>query len=351
MAIIPKILLWLALLSLAACKPSNKKSESVWTDLPEVTSLDSLTRTDFVLTLESQIPANENVVYAPAFLFAWDKVKVELKSQIIFSSQNSDAFKQINNSASHQGSLTSDEYTVNTEMVDGAIVVKSFFNKTLPFETELQALEQAIQFGETKVKAFGMHYFNQDAVKLTKILYYKNDDNFVLKLVPKDKQHEIILAKGLGDYNTLKDGINRTNALIDQGKKEQTDNTLLWMYQILPEDYFAIPSVKFNIETNYRELEGQRFSTVDKKQHSFEVAYQRIGFILNEKGAVVVSEDTTAVDSAGTEPIIIHPKKMIFDQAFLIIIKRVDNPNPYFVLKVTNAELLERSDPDASKAD
>jgi hypothetical protein len=318
------------------------KYESDWSDLPEVTNLDSLKQTDFVITLENPISENKNIIYAPAFLYAWDKIKVELKYPIIFDSTNSVDFNLLNKSISHQSSLTDNEYSATAEIVDGAIITKALFNKTLPFETKLQALDEPINFGKTKVSAFGMNYYDKDAIKFTKILYYKDDNNFILKFVPKEKQHEIILVKGLDNYETLEVAVKLTNDLIAQGKKEQTNNKMLWKYQIVYEDIFAIPTIKFNIATNYKNIEGQGFLTGDNKKHSVGLAYQRTGFIFNENGAVVESEAVFAVDSIGAEPIITHPKKMIFDKPFLIIIKRVDKINPYFVMKVANAELLTR---------
>jgi hypothetical protein len=339
---IQTILLGTVFLALTSCEFGNKKSEPVWSDLPDVTSLDSLKQTDFVSTLENPISENKNVIYAPAFLFAWDKIKEELKSPIIVGSTNSLDFNLLNKSISHQSSLENNEYTATAEIVDGAIIAKAFFNKTNPFETKLQVLDDPINFDKTKVSAFGMYYYNENVIKFTQVLYYKDDNNFILKLEPKDKQHEIILVKGLDKYQTLKDAINLTNGLLVQGKKEQTDNKLIWKYQIAPEDIFAIPAIKFNIATNYKNVEGQNFLTSDRKKHTVEIAYQRTGFILNENGAVVESEAMVAVDSVGVEPIITHPKKMIFDKPFLIIIKRVDKKNPYFVMKVANTELLTR---------
>ena len=336
------ILFWTAFFSLTSCKLGNKESEPVWSDLPEVTSLDNLKQTDFVATLESPISEKKNIIYAPAFLFAWDKIKEELKSPIIVGNTNSLDFNLLNKSISHQSSLTDSEYSVTAEIVDGAIIAKAFFNKTLPFETKLQVLDDPINFDTTKVSAFGMYYYNEEAVKFTQILYYRDDNNFILKLVPKDKQHEIILVKGPDKYQTLKDAIIIINDLITQGKQEQTDNKLLWKYQIVHEDIFAIPAIKFNIATNYKHIERQVFLTGDNKKHSVEVAYQRTGFIFNENGAVVESEAVAVADSARAEPIITHPKKMIFDRPFLIIIKRADKTNPYFVMKVENAELLTR---------
>ena len=329
-------------LALTSCNFGNKKSETVWGDLPEVTSLDNLKQTDFVITLENPISENRNIIYAPAFLYAWDKIKEELKFPIIVDSTNSTDFNLLNKSISHQSSLTDKEYSATAEIVDGAIIAKAFFNKTLPFETKLQILDDPLNFDTTKVSAFGMYYYNEDAIKFTQILYYKDDNNFILKLTPKDKQHEIILVKGLDKYQTLTEAIKLTNHVITEGKKEQSNSKLSWKYQIIHEDIFAIPVVKFNIATHYKNLEGQNFSTTDNKKHPFQEAYQRTGFIFNENGAVVESEAYAVTDSSSAEPTTTHPKKMIFDSPFLIIIKRTDKANPYFVMKVANAELLTR---------
>ncbi len=339
---IETILFLTGFIVLTSCNFNRRKNEPVWSDLPEVTPLGDLKQTDFVITLENPISENKNVIYAPAFLYAWDKVKEELKSPIIADTSNSLDFTFLNKSSLHENSLTDTEYSATADIIDGAIFAKAFFNKTLPFETKLQVLDEPIHFDTTYVSAFGMYYYDEEAIKFSQILYYKDDEHFVLRLIPKDKQHEIILAKGLDRFHNLSDAIKLTNDLIAEGKKEQTNNKLLWKYQIVSEDIFAVPAIKFNIETQYKNLVGQKFFTKDNKPHSVEEAYQRTGFILNENGAVVESEAVAAVDSASAEPIITHPKKMFFDKPFLIIIKRVDKPNPYFVMKVVNAELLTR---------
>jgi predicted MPP superfamily phosphohydrolase len=325
---------------LAACNFNKKKSEAVWSGLPEVTSLESLKQTKFVITLENQIPDNKNIIYAPSFLFAWDKVKEELKNPVIYDSSNSIDFRLLNKSTSHQNSLSNTEYSVEAEIIDGAIIARAFFNKILPFETKLQVLDEPINFNATKVAAFGMDHFDEVVKRVAKISYYKDDNNFVLKLTPKDKQHEIILVKGIDKYETLTDAIELTNDLIAQGKTEQLNKKLSWKYEIVRKDIYAIPTIKFNISTNYKNLEGQVFTTNNKVKHTIEVAYQRTGFSFNENGAVVESEASAATDSVSAEPVVAHPKKMVFDQPFLLIIKRVDKTNPYFVMKVTNTELM-----------
>jgi hypothetical protein len=320
--------------------PSCKFGDQSWNELPEVKNLNSFKRTDFVPTLENPIAKNKNIIYAPAFLYAWDKISEKLNSKVIITDSNSKDFTFLNNSKSYQNALTETEYSAEAEIVDGGIIARAFFNKTLPFETKLQKLDDPINFNKTKVESFGMNYYDENAIKFSQILYYKNDNNFILKLSPTDKQHEIILVKGLSKYQTLKEAIKLTNDLIALGKKEKIKSKLAWKYEILENDIFAIPIIKFNIDTHYENLEGETFLTDDNKKHSIQEAYQRTGFILDENGAVVESEAFSLVDSVASEPVIIFPKKMIFDQSFIIIIKHTDKINPYFVMKIDNEELL-----------
>jgi hypothetical protein len=328
---------------LASCNFTKKKKEKVWSELPDVTSLSILKQTEFAETLENPIKIEKNTIYAPAFLFAWDKVEEELKSPIKLDNSNSDKLKLVVASTSHLNSLLDTEYSASVINDNGHIMAKAFFNKTLPFETKLQALEDPIFFNkQTKVSAFGMKYFDDAAIRFSKILYYLNDDKFILQLIPKDNKHEIILVKGLDSFSTLSNAITQTKKLINKGKIESVDKKQFWKYEIVEKDIFSIPTIKFNLATSYRDIVGQQFITADKKRHFIEEAYQRTGFILNENGAVVESLAIVKVDSSSAEPIIKHQKNMIFDKPFLIIIKRKEQENPYFVMTVRNSELLTK---------
>ena len=218
---IKTFLFFTVFLALTSCNFGNKESEPIWSDLPEVTSLDNLRQTDFVVTLENPISENNNIIYAPAFLYAWDKIKAELKYPILADKTNSIDFELLNQSTLHQSSLNESEYSATAEVVDGAVIARAFFNKTLPFKTKLQVLDDPILFGKTKVSAFGMYSYDEEVIKFVKVLYYKDDNNFILKLIPKDQHDEIILVKGIDKYQTLKDAIKFTNSLIDEGEKEQ----------------------------------------------------------------------------------------------------------------------------------
>lgn len=82
------------------------------------------------------------------------------------------------------------------------------------------------------------------------------------------------------------------------------------------------------------------------QEKRFVTAFQRNAFVLNKSGAVVESYAVAAADSAhSVPPDPPRPKRLVFDRPFYIILKRTDTPNPYFVVRVANAELLVKPHP------
>jgi hypothetical protein len=305
-----------------------------------VTGNEELRQTEFVPALETVAPVHKNIIYAPAFLFAWERVKQTLKDSIFIDDANSTMLKMVNQSHSFEHSLAEGDYDAQTTINDDRISAKAFFNKALPFASKMEKIDEGIIFKGQKVAAFGMRGAYLMFDQFLQILYYKNDEKFILKITPKDTLSEIILVKGLPEIKALADVIIQTNSLVKTGEVERQYRNQQWRYSFDQKDSFSIPVIKFNIETNYHDLEGKTI-TAGKAHYKVETASQRTAFTLNENGAVVESEgevEVFALDTLATEES--HPKKMTFDKTFYIIIKYVNRANPYFVMKVDNAELL-----------
>lgn len=285
--------------TLVSC--THEKPEPTWSELPGVTSLDSLKQTDFMPTLENTVHADKNSIYAPTLLYAWDEIRNELGVSLALGPGSSEDFLMLNSSHSFENSLEVGEYTINKEIEGQKISVSTFFNKTLPFPAKMDKLEKGMDFNGTKVSAFGMNYRNQDIIDFSEILYYRSDDEFALKFTPRDESQEIILVKGFNTLKTLSEAVTITSELIESGKREHRDSALAWKYTFNPEDFFSIPVIKFNINTNYKTIEGQGFKT-RKMEYVITKAYQRTGFILNETGAVVESEAEIGVEAAEAPP-------------------------------------------------
>lgn len=336
-----RIIITTVFLIFIICISCKRTKQQTWNDLPEVTNVSKLERTEFVTTLECPIHDNKNIIYATAFQYAWESLIEKLNSPLSLTKANSSEFLLLNQSTSYKNALKEDEYSADAEIIDDKIITKAFFNKSLPFSTKLQKLNNPILFDTAKVVAFGMQSYDYQIANFTEILSYRDDDHFVLKLTPKDNQHEILLIKGVSGITNLSDAMKKTNKLIEAGKKEMINAKESWKYSLNDIDTFSIPTIKFNLETNYNKIEGQEFGTKDKK-YTVETAYQRTGFILNENGAVVESESRMVAADSTSEPIQIKPKKMVFDKPFFVIIKRVQSDNPYFVIYVQNNELLTK---------
>ena len=116
----------------------------------EATNISKLQQTEFVPTLESPINHNKNIVYATAFLYAWDKVKEKLHALSNLTNDNTIEFRLLNQSTSYVNTLTDGEYLADAEMSDSIIIAKAFFNMILLFPSKLQKLDNPISFNKTK---------------------------------------------------------------------------------------------------------------------------------------------------------------------------------------------------------
>jgi hypothetical protein len=327
-----KIILILPLLIyLTSCKERK---------FPEVKNLSEYENTQFNPTLEHKISNDKNSVYCATLLFAWDEIREQINSPLTISDEYFD-LKLLNKSTSFENVLKSNEYKVSGEVDGDLISARAEFNKSLPFELKLQSFKNKLTFDGQKVSSFGVNgYDNYKQLNIVKIIYYKNDNNFIIKLLPKDKEHEIILFKTEKNFNSIAEMTSEIEKLTEIGKTEKKNEKINWKYFYGDEDIVVIPKFNFNIETNFTKIEGSNFNA-DKRNFQVERAWQRTAFILDEMGAEIESEAVTdVVEEMVVEDEKPKPKKMIFDKPFLILLKRSDAKNPYFGLWTTNTELM-----------
>ena len=125
-----------------------------------------------------------------------------------------------------------------------------------------------------------------------------------------------------------------------EGKKEHPYSETSWRYSFLRGDKLAIPKLAFNIKSGIKALEGNFFNA-GAVTYVIQEAIQHTAFILDENGAEVESESTmTATTSTSIPKEMPHPKNMIFNKPFLVVLKRKDSANPYFAAWIENSELM-----------
>ena len=329
------IILALILTTVFSCRLVRKSTEA--------TSLSAFEKTQFIATLEHKISDDKNAVYCATLLFAWDEIRKQVNSPLTISDEYFD-LKMLNQSTSFQHVLKPNEYKVSGEVDGDFIKVSAEFKKSLPFELKLQSFDNELTFEGQKVSSFGVNGYDSDEqLKIVNITYYKNDNNFLLKLLPKDTEHEIILFMTEQRFNSMADLTKEIETLTEIGNAEKRNKKTDWKYSFNEEDVVIIPMLNFNIETNFSTLEGSGFKT--KEQYlQIERAWQRTAFVLDESGAEIESEAeiemvTSDMPEAYEKP---QPKRMIVDKPFLILLKRTDSINPYFGLWTTNTELMTK---------
>lgn len=335
-----------------ACGRSSKKAtveepvseEALLEQVAEEENLSEYERTQFVSTLESPICSDTNAVYCATLLFAWDEVRKIVGTPLSIPDKYHD-LKLLNASTSFRDVLNPSEYEAIGEVKRDYIFTRASFEKKLPFDYKLQKYEHKLKFDGQKVAAFGVEGDdNEDMKQIVEILYYKNDKNFIIKLKPDDKEHEIVLFKTEKKYGTMAEMAAATDSLIQLGKKEWTVANKKWKYQFLSDDVVMVPDIDFDISVSFDKLVGNLFEA-NTKTYKILKAWQRTAFKLDEAGAEVKSEAEFEVvllsieQEEETKP---TPKKMIFDKPFFVMLRRTDATNPYFCLYVVNSELLVR---------
>lgn len=354
------ILIFIFVLQLISCKnkpddenhdPSEQSSSSqvdkyiapVLRKFPDVKNLSELQRTSFVPTLESNLPPNRNSIYAASLLYAWDEIRSKVDNPILVDS-NYREFYFLNQSTSFKNTLKEDEYKTDVSVTDGVISARAFFSIELPFTNVLHSFHHELKFGNTNVASFGMIGRDDDILNTFEILYYKNDDNFILKLYPKNRQHEFVLYKSTSKLNSMSMMLTEIKSRISIGEKEMKDTSSEWKYFINETDEIIIPSFSFNLETNYSSMEGNTFQA-GLMDFVLQTVYQRNAFVLDENGGRVESEAVITAAPAAEMPVEHpHPKHLVFNKPFFLMVKRAENPNPYFAMWVENAELMVRKD-------
>lgn len=311
--------------------PSNPYTKDP-KEFPEVQSLSEFPSTDFLTTLESKIDSKKNGIYAASLLMAWNEVRGVVEDSIT-EIENAD-LQIIDQSNSYKNVLAKDEYFASSTIEGDRIKAKAKFRKLLPFIEPFNRREKPMQFGDSNVTYFGFvgHH------KSSNILYYNGDNDFGIRLKPKNREHEIWLIKvGTRKVQTISSELNRVTDKMKTFKENRNDKNF-WKYVYNDEDEVRIPLISFNLQTNFRDIEGTHFSTLSAS-YVLDELYQRTAFVLDEKGAKVESE-AYAEASEKMEEDLPKPKNLFFDSPYIILLKRKTAPNPYFAMYVANNELM-----------
>lgn len=302
----------------------------------EVKNSKNLLQTEILPTLEHKITVGKNGIYSAALLYAWEEIRKKISKPISINSLHKDLIL-INDSKSYLNTLQKHEFYSKAIIRDNEITAEARFKKSLPFDGKLSSFQNELSFNNTKVESFGQKGRDSVIEKIMVISYYKDNDEFIIRLIPQDKEHEIFLYKpSLQETATLSEIVMDMNRKIEMGNKVKKDNPGSWAYEIQNDEEIVIPKLRFNIEHNFENIVGNEFKSIDSN-YLIGVMYQKTSFLLNEFGSEIESEMYITTGILEDPP---PPKMIRFDKPFLVVLKRIDNPYPYFVMWVANAELM-----------
>ncbi len=131
------------------------------------------------------------------------------------------------------------------------------------------------------------------------------------------------------------------NSKMELGEQERKPGKKSWRYVLNEPDEVVIPKFKFNIESNYRTIEGQTFAA-GNSIYEITKAWQQNAFVLDEGGAGIGSDAATWIELAMMpgEPEKPKPKLMRFDKPFFLMLKKTGSKYPYFAMWTNNTELM-----------
>jgi len=159
--------------------------------------------------------------------------------------------------------------------------------------------------------------------KDVELLHYNNDNDFSIALTPKDKSQQIIMVKS----------------------KFQTDTTFHNLYESLIRsseelsaiDRIEIPIIDVDIFTEYEEITNRQAS-FDSNPINLNSIKENLCFKLNNKGAIIKSE----IEISGKYNCVFNePKKLLFNDSFVIFLKQEKSNLPYFAALFNDTRFLK----------
>ena len=202
-------------------------------------------------------------------------------------------------------------------------ILYCMFKKNIYFEQEFEHLNSFhFNNSEKNYKYFGVKSNQSKLGQMVKPLYYKDENDFAVKLCTKSGD-EIILQTLQDDKPVFDYWDNLYNEYLKTNKK----------IVFCPKDELAVPEIKYSQMLNYRELCRHKIKNSD---YIITQAIEAVDFKLNAKGAELRNEAGMGVGTTS----VIHSSLYIFNKPFILFLRSKDANVPYFALKIKDERYL-----------
>ena len=331
-------------------------------DIRQEVNVDELKGTEITSYFEREIGQSKNLIFCSTFQLAWNEFKTNVFKEDIHLTNEPSSVSYLNKSNISKQDISDKDYVAmvgrgsdniigkineelknkfsNPPIVSDQIKPDDFFayaylNKNLEFENQFEVMSEPLKFKDSKVKSFGIKNFDEKSLQLgnqVEVYDYINEDDYIIKLISKDTNDEIVLAK-----IPAKERLDLTYEAVTQ-RIEASKPIKLGEH-----DSLIIPLIDLNISNSYDELLNKNFLNAGWEPYFFYRAIQIIDFHLNNKGAVLKSESKLA---ATKQAIIVpssKPIELIFNNPFLLYLKEKQAVRPYLTIWVNDPEIMEKS--------
>lgn len=340
----------------------------------------ALQHTLIVPTSDSPVPMNRNVIWCASFQMAWDRLKREFSKEPVRLNREADLVSRLNNGGFHEEDAPATSCSVAGRAMDGvakrietemrqlfpgesialpepsqptdAIVVFSYLAASadfaIPFfQNDSEFVFESGQGQKNRVASFGIRAKDQSAHdnirKQVAVLYCRREER------PEQREKGDRLREYVIDLcrsSPIQVLVARTELRASLADTWQS----LCEKMALPResgDWYADPDFQYNdivlvpemnwkISHHFSELEGRDrvFQNQALQGMFMDQAIQNIHFRLDRCGARLTSSAWVRMRCA--------PRHFLFNRPFLIVMKKRDSKNPFFLMWVDNDELLRK---------
>ena len=156
---------------------------------------------------------------------------------------------------------------------------------------------------------------------------FKSTNDFIVQIKCRDSMDEIYLAK-IPLESTLLSAYQKVLERVNFGVNERFSGS----------DILSIPYMKFDTTANYTEIEGASLTNESIDGMAFQQVSQRIGFDLNPQGIKLESSVVSIIEFADFDNP--PPRVLAFNKPFLIVMKRKNAEQPYYLHWVSGIEFM-----------
>jgi hypothetical protein len=333
-------------------------------DAPAFDSFESLKDTVVVPTLDTPFPQGKSAVWCSSFQIAWNRFRTGVVKEPVCLEGAEAIADRLNSATASDDDLAPESYYAAAgaardgileriaqevsqkfpdaprprfgELPGAALVAFAYLQAAVKYTFEYYDHDEPLIFTDsagktTHVRSFGVRerdeHEGEKTFRAQIRVGFRNGSEYALDLCKFSRPYQVVLARLdrkdtlLATLTELREKLERT-VKVNQRAEFSGAATLF------------VPTMHWRIDHRFRELENKPL--LNPLGGYFASAQQTIQFKLDRRGAEVRSSGGMAwLDG---DP----PDQFRFDKPFLLYLKKRGGKQPFFVMWVDNAELLQR---------